>query len=345
MPSHDEWLKDATVTETPVTTATPVIDTPAPAAVADTPAVDTQAATVESVAAASTAAGATAAETAAAVQEFIEGRVGDQPFQIPKNVQIPWKRGNEQGFVSIEEAQREAMMGRDYRIKTAQLADQRRALEIEQRVSSARTAASEAWNESERSRVAKAYESPEEQARHEAFLASYRSDPHFKAMVDKAHRADIMTAEQGAINEYNQQEAIHAEANAVADAIVSIGQQFPGVDPALIRSQYATALQNDSLPLSPAAIEHLYKQESARATAYAAPLRSELDALKATLAQVQAAQAGKAHNETTRTSIQRATNPVAAPSGGNPPAPVAPARTLAGLTQAERSREWSRLRD
>lgn len=351
MPSHEEWLKDGGTSTVPVTTATPAIDTPVveiPAVAADittSAAAADSTATPEAVAAAAAAAGSTPAEVAQAVQEFIEGKLGDQPFQIPKGVQIPWKRGTEQGFISIEDAQRGVMMEKDYRIKTTQLAEQRRAFEIEQRVSAARGAASEAWNESERSRVAKAYENPEEQARHEAFLAQYRSDPHFKAMVDKAHTADIMTAERGAVQEYEQHEALQYEANAVAEAIVSIGKNYPNVDADQIRQQYAMALQADQLPLSAAAIEHLYKLETEKATRYAAPLRSELDALRAELTQVRTAQAAGAHNATTRTSISRATNPVAAPAGGSPPAPIAQARTLTGATQADRSREWSRLRD
>ena len=348
MPSHEEWLKDGSAATVPVTTATPVIDTPA--VVVDTPVVAAAAEvvatpTTDTVAAAAAAAGSTPAEVAQAVQEFIEGKLGDQPFQIPKGLQIPWKRGAEQGFVSIEEAQKGMMMEKDYRIKTTQLAEQRRAFEIDKRVSDARSAASEAWNQNERNRVAKAYESPEEQGRHEAFLAQYRSDPHFKAMVDKAHTADIMTAERGAVQEYEQHEALQYEANAVADAIVSIGKNYPNVDADQIRQQYAMALQADQLPLSAAAIEHLYKQETEKANRYAAPLRSELDALRAEMAKVRDAQAAGAHNATTRTSINRATNPVAAPAGGSPPAPIAQARTLSGATQADRAREWSRLRD
>jgi hypothetical protein len=340
--NQETWIKDGTTATAPVTDTTPApVETP-PVAVAATPA--NAPASAADAAAQATAAGATPAEAAKAAQEFIEGRVGDAPFQIPKNLQIPWKRGNETGFESIEDVQRRGMFERDYRIKTSEVATQRRQLEQQQRVLTARIGAQEQWNTEQAEQAARAYATPEDQAQYEQFLDAYRTNPQFKQMVDDAREARIMGAERAAIQELHTSEALQAEAQAVASAIEHIGTKYPGVDPNLIRERYARALQLDELPLSEQAIEHLYKQEAQAASRYTAPLHSELEALKATVASLQSGQAAAAHNDKTRQSIERTKNPVGAPAGGNAPAPAAPSTTLKGSTMQERSREWAKLR-
>lgn len=351
MPTAQEWIADGTPTAAPVTTETPVIETPVEATpvVAAEPAAP---ATAESVAtdatAAATAAGATPAEAAAAgaqaAQDFIEGRLGDQPFQIPKGLQIPWKRGNETGFESIEEVQRRGMFERDYRIKTSELAAQRRQMEIDSRVQAARNEALRKAYEEQQERVKAAYASPEEQARHEAFLNQYRDDPHFRKIVDDAQKGRVLEAERAALTEYENEQATVDMAQQVSHAIDQIGQNYPDVDPSFVRQRYAEALQNDTMPLSAAAIESLFKQEAARVAAYRGPLQRELEALRADLASLRTGQAAEAHNTTTRTAMARAASPVAAPIGGTPPAPVAPAANLQGRTLHDRSREWGKLR-
>lgn len=351
MPSQQEWITSGTPTEVPVTVETPVIPAAEAAApvVADTTAtVDTAATVAADASAAATAAGATpeaaAAAAAQAAQDFIEGRLGDQPFQIPKGLQIPWKRGNETGFEPIEEVQRRGMFERDYRLKTADLAQQRRTMEVEQRVQTARNEALRASYEEQQARIKAAYDSPEEQARHEAFLTQYRNDPYFKKLVDEAQKGRVLEAEQAAVSEYQTEQAQVDAARQVADAITAIGQQFPDVDPDFVRQRYARALEFENAPLSQAAIESIYREEAARVASARAPLSAELAELRAQIASLQTGQAAAAHNSTTRQQIDRTVNPIAAPVGGTPPAPIAPARNLEGRNIADRSREWARLR-
>lgn len=350
MPTPAEWIKDGTPSEVPVTTETPAVETASVEAspVVDTTAtVDTPATVAAEATAAATAAGASpdaaAAAGAQAAQDFIEGRLGDQPFQIPKGVQLPWKRGNETGFAPIEELQLGGMRERDYRIKTSELAAQRRELEVQARVQAARAAAIEEAHRENEERVRQAYASPEEQAKHEAFLTQYRHDPYFKQQVDAALEGRVLRAEQAARAEYESEVQTADIARQVASAIEDIGQKYPDVDPSFIRQQYSEALVNDRLPLSAAAIESLYQAEAQRVARYREPLTGQLDALRAEIAQLKSRDAAEAHNTTTRQALRRAANPVAAPVGGTPPAPVAPATNLSGRTMQERSREWSRL--
>jgi hypothetical protein len=349
MPTPAEWITSGTPTEVPVTTSTPDLSAaPAPEPVVAAPVDTSTPASVSADAtAAAAAAGATPVEAAAAgaqaAQDFIEGRVGEQPFQIPKGLQIPWKRGTETGFESIEQVQARGMFERDYRIKTAQLADQRRQMEVERRVEAARNAALQQAYEEQQARIKAAYDSPEEQARHEAFLQQYRNDPYFKKTVDDALQGRVLAAERTAVSEFEAQEAQLGAAQQVANTIAAIGQQYPDVDPDYVRDRYSRALQFENAPLSQAAIESIYREEAARIANARAPLSAELERLRAEVASIRTGQAADAHNSTTRQQITRATNPVAAPVGGTPPAPVPPVRNLNGRTLADRSREWSRL--
>jgi hypothetical protein len=350
MPTPAEWITSGTPTEVPVTTSTPDLSAaPAPEPVVAAPVDTSTPASVSADAtAAAAAAGATPVEAAAAgaqaAQDFIEGRVGDQPFQIPKGLQIPWKRGAEAGFEPVEEVQRRGMFERDYRIKTEQLARQRRELEVQQRVETARNEALRLSYEEQQARIKAAYDSPEEQARHEAFLTQYRNDPYFKKLVDEAQQGRVLAAERTAVSEFETQEAQVEAAQQVHSAIVTIGQQFPDVDPEVVRERYSRALQFENAPLSKAAIESIYRDEATRIERARAPLATELAELRAQIASLQSGQAASAHNATTRQQINRAVNPVAAPVGGTPPAPVAPAASLTGRTLSDRGREWSRLR-
>jgi hypothetical protein len=354
--SHSEWVADGTPSTTPVTTSTPA-EADAPAVETAAPAADTSstASTASEAAASATAsaaaAGASPAEAAAAgeqaAQDFIEGRYQDKPFKIPAGVQLPWKRGDEQGFVSIEEIRKAHMFERDYRVKTAQIAEQRRQMEVAQRVAAARLKAHEQWLEDQAERQAQAFADPEEQARYDAFLEHYRSDPEFRRIVDdaRAHRADQAANE--VVVAYEQQEVLQAETQAVSAAIDRLGEKYPGVDPDVVRQRYAQALQLDQLPLSEEAIEFVYRQEAQHLNAIqsrlTAPLQSELETLKRTIADLQKQRDAEAHNAKTREKIDRTVHPVGAPSGGAPPAPVPPSRNLKGKTLQERSREWAHL--
>lgn len=351
---HTDWIRDGSTADTPVTSSTPDLNAAppveTPSAAVETPTVDTTPATAadagQQAAAAAADQGASpeqqAAAAAAAVQEFIEGRVGDQPFQVPKNLMLPWKRGSEEGFVTIDEIRSAHMFERDYRIKTAQVAEERRQAEMQLTIERARLQAQMKALEEEREFATRAYADPEEQRRYEAHLEQYRTNPFYKQAFDQANKGRLLEAEQTAVRELQEQEALVGEAAAVWTTIQSLGAKYPGVDPDVVRTRYAAALQADQLPLSEQAIEHVYRTVADEASRYTAPLTAELEALRAKVAALETRGAAETHNDKTRTAITRAQNPVGQPVGGAPPAPVVPSRNLSGLTLRDRTSEWAR---
>lgn len=337
MPTPAEWVKDGSVTETPVTTSTPApeavetptVETPVVAA-AETPAVETP--TPEAAA-------------AQAVQDFIEAQLGDKPFQLPKNVAVPLKRGDEVEYVPIAELQKRGMLEKDYRVKTAEIAAQRRQLEIEQRVAQSRVQAMEAWQKEMQEFAARAYQSPEDQARYESFIEQYRGNPAFKQMVDDAAAARVMQAERAAVDEVQSEDALRAEVQELYTAIQRTAEKYPGVDAEQVRVAYARDLQAGATHIGVDAIESYFQREARQRDALVSPLMTELDALKRQIATLTEQQKAQQHNEKTQLQIDRATNPVAAPAGGQARDPKPAATQLKGRTLAERGREWASQRD
>jgi hypothetical protein len=230
------------------------------------------------------------------------------------------------------------------RAKTAALAEERRAWEMSQRVEQARMKAVQEALAEEQRMAAEAYGDPEAQARYEAWLDQYRNNPQFRKTVEDARMGRAMAAEREELTKYQTMEALQAEVQATANAVYSIGQKYPTVDPEMARERYAQALQLDQLPLSEDAIEYVYQTLQQEATRYTQPLRSELDGIRAELAQLKQREAAMAHNAQTRAAVSRATQPIGAPLGGAPVSPAAQAVTLNGKTLADRSREWARLK-
>jgi hypothetical protein len=337
MPTPAEWVRDGSVTETPVTTSTPAPET------VETPVVETQ-----PVAAAATPVETPTPEQAAAaqaVQDFIEAQLDGKPFQLPRNAAVPLKRGEEVEYVPLAELQTRGMLEKDYRVKTALLAEQRRQLEVQERVSAARVKALEEWQQQQQEVAAKAYQSPEDQARYESFIEQYRGNPAFKQMVDDARAARVMQAERAAVDEVQGEDALRAEVEQIASAITTIGQKYPGVNIDEVRMQYARDLQTNATHVGLDAIESYFQRESEKRQSLISPLQTELDALKRQIATLTEQQKAQQHNQQTKLQIDRATSPVAAPAGGQARDPKPAATQLKGRTLSERGREWASQRD
>jgi hypothetical protein len=341
-----DWVKDGTTSADPVTASTPEIVVAAavdpvksdPEAPATPPAVIEQPPVKSDP------------EPPAqppAIEDFIEARRGDQPYQLPKDVLIPFKRGEDVEWVTVAEAQKRGMLEKDYRVKTAEAADLRRQYETALRVTEARRVEMEKWFEEERQRQAQAYASPEDAARYEQYQELLRTAPWLKDIVNQAYAGRLITAEAQAQAAVTQEDALRTEATQLAQAIADLGQKYPTVDAEMIRERYALELQAEVAPLSVEYVESLYQKEAARLDAINArltsPLQSKLDALSAQVQELTKGKAAEAHNEKTKQAIERTLAPVGAPVGGQPAAAQPAAATLTGKSMADRGREWARL--
>jgi antirestriction protein len=336
MPSPAEWVRDGSVSETPVTASTPAIETVETPAPVETPIVAAEV-PVETP--------ATPAAVEQAVQDFIDAQLDGKPFQLPRNAAVPLKRGEEVEYVPIAELQKRGMLEKDYRAKTADLAAQRRQMEVQERVNAARIAAMETWQKEQQEFAAKAYQSPEDQARYESFIEQYRGNPAFKQMVDDAAAARVMQAERAAIDEVQGEDALKAEVQELYTAIQRTAEKFPGVDADQVRVAYARDLQTGATHVGVDAIESYFQREAEKRQSILGPVNTELDALKRQIATLSQQLQAQQHNEKTQLQIARATSPVAAPAGGQARDPKPAATQLKGRTLSERSREWGSLRD
>lgn len=376
--TSEDWVKDGTPSETPVTSSTPDLSpsstTPTPPAAETKPAAEAKppaerkaatrdwanrkpdsAAPAAKTAEAAPAVGQSAAEQAAeTLEEMLEGQLDGRPFQLkyPKGVRVPLKRGEEVEYVPLDAAIRGAMMEKDYRAKTSEFAEQRRSFEAQQKqftrdlaVERARLKAQQDYLEEQAQFAQKAHEDPEEEARYLQHIQAYRTNPHYKKMVDDAVTGRMMTAERNVQNEEVFREELKAGAAQLWSDIQEMGKKYPTVDPDRVRVMYAEDLQAERVSVGRETVEEYFKREAGEHTRLLSPLQTQIAELNAKLeaalkAQTDAA-AAAAHNDNTRQKIERTLSPVGAPAGGAPGGTPAKPQ-LTGKTLRARSQEWSR---
>lgn len=353
--SHSNWVKDGTAVDTPVTESTPNLtadpgaaelsDSKGSAGASPAPSAG-QADTLPSGSAATEPAGGQA------TTDFLEALLDGKPFQIPKGVQLPWKRGTETGHAPLEEILKSSMLERDYRVKTAETARMRREYEDylgRLRAEDARMSAMRSEIEAERERIRKSTTDPDELQRLADHYDRLSRDPAYKKYVEDALRARSSEAELAAVRE-QEMERISAEAvPEILSAIKTIvSAEFPGVDPDVVRERYAQALVEGKANLSEDAIRHFASQEAQTASRYVAPLRSELETMRAELADLRKMKekvaAAEAHNAQTQHALERSKAPKTGPTGGGTPAPKerSPRKPYTSDTLPDVLREWSR---
>lgn len=337
------WVKDGSETETPVTastpeiveTATPVVaeaSTPTDAAVADT--------TPTTEAAAEPVVEATPAEVEAQI-EYLEARLGDEPYQLPKNIAVPWKRGNETGFAPISEVLSSFMMEKDYRQKTQTVAAERRAVEAEK----ARVAAEKALFLEERGEFEGALKDPEKLQHWQNHYDQMLSNPVYRQNVEDARAKRMSDAELSVYRESEERQVIEETTQNLYSTIIELGSQYQGVDPERVRTIYAERLVAGAIPeITLESIHQVYKQEADYTQKVVSPLRGELDALKAELASLKTSRATVEHNAKTDAAIARTKGApiVAAVGNGAPPGIPAkkPAEPFTSPQYRDRIREW-----
>lgn len=272
--------------------------------------------TVDPAAAASatTAEGAAAAAAGATAQQVaeIEGRLNGQPYKLPGNIEIPWKRGNEQGFATLDEVRKAHMFERDYRLRTSELAEQRRAFEqnkIEVEKARRQMDVERAFVEKEQARVLEAMTSPDPavRERHALHFQLLREDPAYAEAYQKALRADAHDAVQSFEAEMQETLTTQAILQDVQDTAKRLSEEFPGVDVQRALARYGQAVAEGKAPLKESALRAVFQDEHAYVQRSVTPLKSELDALKAEIAALKTGTKADQHNQSVRTTIAKNT--------------------------------------
>lgn len=319
----NNWVADGTPAAEPITTETPAEQPRGPdgkfiAASEAPPAAPTDTPTQAPVATEPVAvppAGASAQQVA----EFIAAKQGEADFQLPKGIRLPLKRGETVEYVPVEDLMAGGMRERDYRLKTAELGQQRRETEA----AAARVAAREQWLAEQDAEMREAQKDPAKWEAYQETLRLYETNPLFRQRMDEALEAREVKAE----NEVYRQrdfEAVKQQGIEMARSwIADLATEFPGVNPDRVRLQYADALKAGA-QLDPAVVRAIYQREAGYVQQVTGPLATQLADLKAQIAAIQASKAAETHNATTQHAVARGRTPPVATTG-SPAAPALPA--------------------
>ena len=306
----------------------PVTPDVAPEAAAPAPAsTDSTATTPEGAAA--EAAGATPEQVAE-----IEGRLNGEPYKLPANLELPWKRGNETGFASIEQIRKEHMLERDYRIRTSELADQRRALESERQSQQMELEKYRRQLEVERNyvqrenqRMMEALTHPdpavrEKQARH---IEALQTDPQYREAYEKALKADAYEAVTQFETEYTQEQQVQSILSDIQETAQALAEKYPTVDVQRAVARYGQAVQEGRASLKVRDLEAVFQDEHSYLQRSVTPVMTELEALKAEIAALKQGTKATDHNQSVRSQIAKQTTAraVAATGAAAPPNPAA----------------------
>ncbi len=324
----------STATTIDTTTAATSSESAAGAVTDPTTAATTAGASADASAAATTVEGAAAAAagaTAAQVME-LEGRLNGQPFKLPLNAEIPWKRGSEQGFATIEEIQKSHMFERDYRLRTTELANQRREYQQQQQAeriafekSRRQLDVERQFVEKEQARVMEALTSPDPavRERHAKHFEMLRSDPEYAERYQKSLRADAYDAVNAFDAELAEQQQTQAVLQDIQDTATAYAAEYPGVNVQRVLARYGQAVTDGRADLTTDALRAVFEDEAQYLATAVNPLQSQLDAMKAELAKLQAGTTAAQHNTAVRTTLEKAATARAVPAVGRaaPPSP------------------------
>lgn len=309
---------NASAPAAPAAPASPAAPAAAPAAVAGAIKAG------DAAAAAASAAGATPTQAAAAgdaaAEEFLEAQVNGQPFKIPLSAMVPVKVNGKVQLVPLKDAQRGLMMETDYRQKTASVGADRRSLAAEQ----ARIKVEQEQLAADRKEYEDAQTDPEKFEQYQEHLKQLQTNPLYKANWERGRAAALDSAELGAYRGAEQEQVVRDAATSVENTLNTLAAEYPGVDIASVRTEYATDLVNRRAELTEASLRSYFTREAQRVERYTGPLQKQLEALTATVGTLQkereAATAAATHNDNTRRAIDRDDKGrFTAPSGGTAP--------------------------
>lgn len=285
---------------------------------------------------ATTAEGA-AAEAAGATPEQvaeIEGRLNGQPFKLPANLELPWKRGNETGFASIEQIRKEHMLERDYRMRTSELAEQRRAFESERQQQAIelekyrrQMEVERQFVERENQRMMQALTDPDPAVREKYIrhLDALQNDPQYREAYQKSLKADAYEAVQAFEQEYSQEQQVQSILSDIQETAQALAAKYPTVDVQRAVSRYGQAVAEGRASLKVGDLEAIFQDEHQYLQRSVTPVMSELEALKAEIAALKQGTKATEHNQSVRSQIAKQTTAraVAAIGAAAPPNPAA----------------------
>ncbi len=346
MADQETWITDGTAEVEPVTTETPADEVSAESD-ANEALTTTEPVSVE-VVEVDEATGTVEVEVEAeVVQKFIEGKLGEEAYQLPEGVLLPQTRGGETEYVPIEDVLERGMKGNDYRLKTTELAQLRRTLDRERddfKGTETRMDARTKYLDEREAEMKAALTDPKSAAAYQEHLAQYQSNPMYRKNVDSALLQQETEAERDALQEREDSRVVQEASREVFSWIDDLKTEYAGVDSERVRAIYSRQLSSGEATLDRSAVRNVFQAEQDYVDRTVSPLRDELAGIKAQLESLQASKAADQHNETTQHAVNRAkTTPVATGSGAPAKAPVKPGK-FAPSELSERNQEWANVR-
>lgn len=277
------------------------IETPAGAAPTSAAQAGAQAASAAAAEGASPAEQAAAA--AAGAQKFIDGQLDGKPFQVPEGVLVPITVKGATVFKPLSEVMASGMRLEDYSRKSAQNAERARAINaqsVQQRAEAARLAEQQRQIDADKAELEAARNDPQKYEELQEHQRLYATNPIYKKNVDDAREKALADAQLRVYEEEATATTVQTTAEAVQQAIETYSADYPGVDPEIVRANYAAALVQGTADLTEATLRSFFKAEADRVATVAAPFRTEVESLRAELAELKrnqtSAATAAAHN-------------------------------------------------
>ena len=277
------------------------------------------------------------------VQGFIEGRVGDEVFQIPEGLKLPLKHGSDVDYLDIKEVLDNGLRLNDYSRRSNELSTDRQAFERERtdhRSSLAKLEAKEKYLAERDAEIKAALSDPESAAKYEQHLQMYRDNPMYRKVWDQSWTNRETEAELESFKEDRDQRLVREASKTALGWIEELATDFEGVDPGRVASIYGQRLNAGQASLSISDVRSIYQAEQDYLQGASEPLRDQLAELAAKIDLLTDSKAAEKHNEITQHAVARAkTTPVSTGKGAPTTAPV-PLTKFGPNQLQERVSDW-----
>ena len=349
MPDQDTWVKDGTKEAEPVTTETPeATETPAAEAV-ETEVVEGATATGDEVVEDGEKKAGEATDKVEAVEEvapkFIEGKIGDEVFQLPEGVQIPLKRGDTTEYVPIEEVLKRGMREQDYTHKSMELSDRVRTFEASQAnavTAKAKLDAKEKYLSEQEAEIKAALSDPESAAQYQQHLEMLRDNPMYKKTWEGRWANQETEAERDALLADQDARVVQQASTTALGWIKDLATEFKGVDQGRVASLYGQRLSAGQASLDISDVRSIYQAEADYLSRASEPLRDQLATLSAKIDKLTASRTAEEQNQTTQHAVQRAKTVPVATGAGAPAKAYVPPERFGPNELAEKNSAWAK---
>ena len=325
--AHDSWIKDGDEGAEPVTVETP--------------------AAVEAPRVAPVVAEEVVAEVAPEINYYAGAQWGDEEYQVPADVRLPIKRGDDIEYKTIEELAKEGMLYKDYQFKTGEVSRLRKAAEDERRqivAEQARIAEREKYILEREEEIKQAFTDPEKSIEFEEHLRMMESNPTYRRNFESGLRQRETEAENTVYRERDRADAVQDGVQMVTGWIEEVSAQYPNVDVETVVKAYGRDLEMGTAVVDRQEVVARFQREAEQYQKVASPLLQEIADLKAKTANAAVAEA---HNAKTDHALNRARSPNVTPTGGRPSAPVPESQKFEKFPSSELQRvnsEWAKRR-